>query len=144
MPIISYWIELNWIEKGISYKSYHSILSLQMCESVSLVRTTNKRTRPIVPTYILPYSDRHFNFYGRWNGIHDKRERKSSEIEYTQLHRAWRRYFPPRKYFEAAHCCMNGDHPPVTRKALEQLDFFFFNWIPRWSYYKKKNSEINK
>lgn len=47
MPIISY-----WIEKCVSYKSYHFLLSLQMCESVSSVKTTNKRSRPIVPIYI--------------------------------------------------------------------------------------------
>lgn len=40
VPIIPY-----WIEKCIRYKSCHSILSLQMCESVSSVKTTNKRTR---------------------------------------------------------------------------------------------------
>lgn len=47
MPIISY-----WIEKCVSYKSSHFLLSLQMCECVSSVKTTNKRSRPIVPIYI--------------------------------------------------------------------------------------------
>lgn len=41
-----------WTEKCVSYKSYHFLLSLQMCESVSSVKTTNKRSRRIVPIYI--------------------------------------------------------------------------------------------
>lgn len=47
MPIISY-----WIEKCVSYKNSHFLLSLQMCESVSSVKTVNKRSRLIVPIYI--------------------------------------------------------------------------------------------
>lgn len=137
MPIISY-----WIEKCISYKSYHSLLSLQMHESVSSVKTTNKRTSPIVPRYILPYSDRLVNLYGRWNGTHDKR---GNQVK-LNIHKCVvdeGDTFPLENILKQLIPVWMGTILQILERHWHNL-ILFFNRISSWSNCKRKNSETRK